>query len=262
MSTLLIHGLGADRRQPLELFSPVLAAIDAATGQVVAVDVRAHGTSHEVGSPADFALDRLAAQVAEAALAEFSAEAAAEPVTVIGISMGAAIALRLAADALLPVERAVFVRPSFDDTSLPDHLRVFPVIGDLLHDGGAGAVDQFRETELFHAVAAQSRAGAAALLAQFSAPLAVERAMRLVEVPRNRAFADESELAEISGRGIRSLVLGAENDPVHPLELAERWAGALDAPLETVPPRDRGQPAQTAAMRDAVGRWLALTARM
>jgi hypothetical protein len=51
-------------------------------------------------------------------------------------------------------------------------------------------------------------------------------------------------------------VVGAPRDPVHPFALAERWAGALGAPLERVPPRDDGQPAQDAAMRSIVGGWL------
>ncbi|WP_350347816.1 alpha/beta fold hydrolase [Agromyces sp. G08B096] len=272
MTTLLLHGLGADRRQPLKLFSPVLAAIDGADGPVVAIDVRAHGTFHEVGTPADFALDRLAAEAAAATVAEvprlIQAEDAPDdaalgpaPLTVIGISMGAAIALRLALDGLLPVDRAVFVRPSFDDRSLPPNLRAFPVIGERLHDAGADGAAEFRETNLYHEVERVSPAGAAGLLAQFTAPLAEERAMRLVEVPRNRAFSDDAELAGLAGRGIRSLVVGAPRDPVHPLATAERWAGALGVPLETVPARDDGLAAQTAAMRDAVGRWLALTAR-
>ncbi|WP_127792342.1 alpha/beta fold hydrolase [Agromyces sp. LHK192] len=271
MTTLLLHGLGADRRQPLKLLSPMLAAIVAPTGPVVAVDVRAHGASRAVGGPGDFALDRLAHEAAASAKHELDelgavtdadgSSGTAAPFTVIGISMGAALALRIALLGLLPVRRAVFIRPSFDDTSLPVNLRAFPVIGEILRDAGPGGLEQFRETAVFERVRAESPAGADGLLTQFTAPMAVERAVRLVEIPRNRAFADESELASVTDAGIRSLVVGAPRDPVHPLALAERWAGALGAPLDTVPARDDGQPAQTAAVRDAVGRWLALTAR-
>lgn len=59
MTTLLLHGLGADRRQPLDLFGPVISA----PGQrVVAIDVRAHGANDLIGRPDDFALDRLAGE--------------------------------------------------------------------------------------------------------------------------------------------------------------------------------------------------------
>ena len=262
MSFVLLHGLGSDRRQPLELFGPVLEAAGAPADRVVAPDVRAHGQSAVVGEPADFALDRLADEIAAEvrdALAARGADAAASaPLTIMGISMGAALALRIALRGSLPIERAVFARPAFDDTPLPDNLRPFPVIGQLLADLGPQAgLARFREVEPYHRVAESSPAGGRALLSQFTAPDAARRARRLVEIPRNRAFAADAELARLGARGIRSLVIGARRDPVHPLELAERWAGALGSPLEVVPARDDGQAAQTAVLRDRLGRWLA-----
>ena len=284
MTFVLLHGLGSDRRQPLELFGPVLEGAGSpetrgrpGAVRVIAPDVRAHGASTIVGEPADFALDRLAEEVAAEVRDALSGRgggsaASVAPVddppgeaapgtaalTILGISMGAAIALRIALRGLLPVERAVFVRPAFDDASLPDNLRPFPVIGQLLADLGpeAGA-ERFRATGPYHRVADASLAGGRGLLTQFSAPDAARRARRLVEIPRNRAFTGDAELAGLGARGIRSLVVGARRDPVHPLELAERWAGALGAPLEVVPPRDDGLAAQTALLRDRVARWLA-----
>ncbi|WP_394554671.1 alpha/beta hydrolase [Agromyces sp. MMS24-JH15] len=261
MSFLLLHGLGSDRRQPLEWFAPAIAATGDDDDRIVALDVRAHGDSPVVGDPEDFAFDRLAAEVADAARTELAD--ATRPLTVIGISMGAALALRIALDGLLDVRRAVFVRPAFGDRSLPPNLRAFPVIGELLraeYPPGSSAIEAFHATDLFARVEHESPAGARALLGQFAAPAAAERAVRLVEVPRNRAFADDAELGGLATRGIRSLVVGAPRDPVHPLPLAERWAGGLGAPLEVLPARDDGPPAQVQAARESVGRWLAATA--
>ncbi|GAA2038325.1 hypothetical protein GCM10009819_23880 [Agromyces tropicus] len=256
MSFVLLHGLGADRRQPLDLFGPVLADAGVAPADVVAPDVRAHGASTLLGGPDDFALDRLADEVAETVRRD-APRAPTTPLTLIGISMGAAIALRLALRGSLPVERAVFVRPAFGDAPLPPNLRPFPVIGELLRERGpvAGA-EAFRRTEPHHRVAAESPLGARGLLMQFTAPGAAARAVRLVEIPRNRAFADDAELAGLAARGVRSVVVGAPRDPVHPLALAERWAAGLGAPLEHVPARDDGVAAQAAAMREVVGRRL------
>lgn len=262
MTTLLLHGLGADRKQPLSLLGPVLDAASAGVGAepVLAFDTRAHGDSPLVGDGADFAIDRLADEIV-AAVTAAEPEATASPLTVAGISMGAAIALRIALRGLLPFDRAVFIRPSFDDTPMPENLRPFPVIGQLLHDRAAEprarVVEEFRESWVYRRMEHRSPAGAKALLSQFASPLAAERAIRLVEVPRNRAFADDAELEGLAARGIRSLVVAAERDPVHPLELGERWAGALGAPLVTVPPREGGMPALTARLRDGVARWLA-----
>lgn len=261
MTTLLLHGLGTDRRQPLALFESVVRDVSGADEVVVAPDVRAHGGYLAVGRPADFAIDRLAAEVSEqvpAALAEAGsgAHAASEPVTIIGISMGAAIALRIALMGLLPVARAVFVRPSFDDRSLPEHLRAFPVLGQILADAGPAGAAEFQERAVYQRVAAVSPAGGRALLAQFTAPDASRRAMRLVEIPRNRAFDAESDLAELGARDIRSLVVCAARDPVHPVAVAEQWAGGLRAPMELVPGRDDDVAAHVTALRERVARWL------
>lgn len=261
MTTVLLHGLGADRRQPLALFEPVIQAVEGADELVVAPDVRAHGGFLAVGEPADFAIDRLAAEVCgqvPVALAEAGRRApeASEPVTIIGISMGAAIALRIALAGLLPISRAVFVRPAFGDRSLPDNLRPFPVIGQILADAGPAGAAEFQERSVYRQVVAVSPAGGRALLGQFQAPDAARRAMRLVEIPRNRAFGVDAELGELSSRGIRSFVVGAVRDPVHPVPLAERWASALACPMELLPARDDGLAAQTQALRDRVARWL------
>ena len=155
------------------------------------------------------------------------------------------------------MRRVVFVRPAFDDRSLPDNLRPFPVIGQILADAGPAGAAEFQERSIFQQVAAASPAGGRALLDQFQAPDAARRAMRLVEIPRNRAFADDAELAELDGRGIRSLVVAAPRDPVHPFPIAERWAGGLHTMLELLPARDDGQAEQT---RGAARTRLALAA--
>ncbi len=254
MSTLLLHGLGSDRRQPLGIFESVVRDIAGPDERLIAPDVRAHGGFLAVGDPADFELRRLATEVAEQVRAENGDPS--EPLTVIGISMGAAIGVRIALDDLLPVHRAVFVRPAFDDRSLPDNLRPFPVIGQILADAGPAGADEFQERAVYREVVEASPAGGRALLAQFQAPDASRRAMRLVEIPRNRAFEHDDELGSLSARGIRSLVVGAPRDPVHPFHIAERWAGGLRATLDAVPARDDGPAAQTAALRERVGRWL------
>ncbi len=269
MTTLLLHGLGSDRRQPLGIFESVIRDVVGPAELIVAPDVRAHGSFLAVGEPGDFALRRLAAEVADAVRAECAEAGVAigddagthavdrdGALTVIGISMGAAIGVRIALDSLLPIRRAAFVRPAFDDRSLPDNLRPFPVIGQILADAGPAGAEEFQEREVFRRVVEVSPAGGRALLAQFQAPDASRRAMRLVEIPRNRAFEHDDELATLPARGIRSLVVGAPRDPVHPFPVAERWAGGLRATLDAVPARDDGQAAQTAALQERVGRWL------
>ncbi|MET1020503.1 MAG: alpha/beta fold hydrolase [Microterricola sp.] len=262
MLTVLLHGLGADRHQPLGLFAPVLTTTSSTNAEhgdaIIALDVRAHGDSQLLGSAGDFALDALARELAAAVTAATDGTAAgSEPVTLIGISMGAALALRIALGEMLPVRRAVFVRPAFTSESLPPNLRAFPVIAELLARlGPAGGAEAFRESSLYQHVAAASPLGARGLLGQFTAPDAAARAVRLSEIPRNSAYRDPAELAALAARGVRSLVVAAPRDPVHPVTVAEEWAAGLGAPLLRVPARDDGQSAQTAALRAGVASWL------
>ncbi|KQX05473.1 hypothetical protein ASC59_15225 [Leifsonia sp. Root1293] len=247
---LLLHGLGSDRQYMLDVFGPVLATL-APVERVIAPDARAHGGSPLIGSPSDFTLDGMAREI-EASLGGDHED----PVTVLGVSMGAALALRMALAGRIRIDRALFVRPSFTDRSMPENLRAFPVIGQLLHDVGPveGQV-RFRETPAYRRAVDASPLGGAGLLAQFRYPLAVERAVRLVEVPRNRAFQNAAELASLGAR-MPTAVIGAPRDPVHPFSVAERWAGSLGAPLTRLPARDDGQAAQLAALRAAFGAWL------
>ncbi|SMH45556.1 Pimeloyl-ACP methyl ester carboxylesterase [Rathayibacter oskolensis] len=249
MTALLLHGLGGDRSQPLGLLR---SALPAGT-EVLAPDIRAHGSSDELGAAADFSLDSLADEVTEQVV---RAGAAHKPLTVLGISMGAAIALKLASRKVLPIDRAVFVRPAFTAEPLPENLSVFPVIAQLLHDHGAKRGERlFRASGLFARAAQVSPASAEALVLQFRSPRAAERAVRLAEIPRNAAYRDSGELAGVIAR---TLVIAADRDPVHPVAVAEQWARALpDADLERVPARDAGLAAQQDRIRGHVRDWLA-----
>lgn len=235
---MLLHGLGGDRRQLLSLLGSVVPA------DTIAPDVRAHGSSTLIGHPTDFTLDALAAELV----------LPAGPLTVIGVSMGAALALRVALTR--PVERLILLRPSFSTEPVPAHLRVFPVIGELLALHGAERGEEvFRYSGLFRAIEAQSELGAQGMLEQFRKPDAAARAIRLVEIPRNRAYREASELA---GLGVPASVIAAPRDPVHPVAVAEQWAADLpNARLTVLPARDLGLRAYTDATRAAVADALA-----
>src|SRR5690606_21862805 len=126
MAFLLLHGLGGDRDQALSLVGPCLPE----GARVLAPDLRAHGSSPLIGNPGDFAFDAVTAELLGEAKAQHFDH---EPLTIIGISLGAALTLRLALSGALPIDRLVLLRPAFTDQPTPANLTVFPVIGDLLH---------------------------------------------------------------------------------------------------------------------------------
>jgi pimeloyl-ACP methyl ester carboxylesterase len=254
VTTLLLHGLGGSPAQPLSLFSPIIPP----TETVLAPDVRAHGDDQRVTGPASaFSLEALASDVAS----RVRSSVGDAPLTVIGISMGAGIALRLALAAAasapdaLAIGRVVFVRPAFTDVPLPRNLLPFPVIGSLLTRLGAAEGERsFRGTALYRQALEESPLGAEGLLEQFRSPSAAARARRLIEIPRSVAFSASESLASI---GVPTAIAWAPRDPVHPVSVAEQWMDELDGAASIpLPARDDGYGAYVRATRVGVGSWL------
>lgn len=247
---VLLHGLGADHRQPLDL----IAGVDTDGFAVLAPDVRAHGESSEIGDRADFRFDALVHDL-HALMSRL--DQAHKPAHIVGISMGAAIGLRTAFSHDLSVRSLTLIRPAFTDTPLPANLSILVEIGELLGSGENISVARarFAQSRQFRNIAAISPLGGKSLLGQFDAPRAVERSVRLRSVPRNRAFASARELATIS---VPTLVIGTKSDPVHPYHLAQRCSRAIPgARFATIPPRDHDPLATAHRQRECVGAHLA-----
>lgn len=242
MDVLLLHGLGGSAAQAREQLGPALPQ----GARVIAPDVRAHGESTLLGDPADFAFDALTAELAAAVRAHEPG-----PLTIIGTSMGAALGLRVALSGEFDIERLVFVRPAFTEAPLPANLRGFPVMGELLQRHGPIEAERlFKASNLYHAISLVSQRMAALSLEQFRAPDAAARAVRLVEVPRNRAFRTLDELVVI---GVPTTIVAAPRDPVHPVSIAELWhRGIRGSRLELLPARDRGLQPYLTALRGSV----------
>ncbi|TQL48858.1 serine aminopeptidase S33 family [Homoserinimonas aerilata] len=203
--------------------------------------MRAHGKSTLIGAPADFTLDNLAAE---------AITGRSGPLTVIGISMGSAIALRIALNGLANVERLILIRPAFTTEPVPANLVGLLVAGQLLHDHPAARAEElFRRTRAFRDVDAVSPAGAENLLVQFRKPQARERAIRLIEIPRNRAYST----GETTQLAMPTTIIATPRDPVHPVRIAEQWHAAIPSSILTLAPaRDDGLAAQTDAIRAAI----------
>ncbi|MCW4385244.1 alpha/beta hydrolase [Salinibacterium sp. SYSU T00001] len=243
MTVLLLHGLGNSAAHIREQLAPAIPE----GRRVIAPDVRAHGDSPVIGSARDFSFEGLTEEIT----AQIDGDVGDSPLTVVGVSMGAALAVRLALGGHPTVERLVLIRPSFTDHALPGHLRAFPVMGELLMRHGAAAAERlFKGSSLYHSLTLVTQAGAAAALQQFRAPDASARAIRLVEIPRNRAFGSYDELAAIT---VPTTVVAAPRDPVHPVAVAEAWHGGIrGSSLVHLPARDDGMAAHLAALRSAV----------
>lgn len=242
---VLLHGLGADHRQPLDL----LSGMDTTAFTVLAPDLRAHGDTAAIGDRADFRFDAMASDV-EALLQRLGQTG--KPLHLAGISMGAAIALRATMRGRFDVRSLTLIRPAFDDAPLRPNLRVMARIGEILREceDTSAARAEFATSRAYRDVASVSPLGAASLLSQFDANRAVARSIRLRSVPRNTAYSSRRALQSIS---VPTLVVGTERDPVHPLPLAHEWAAGIPgAKFAEIPPRDDDPNGSAARLRELV----------
>jgi pimeloyl-ACP methyl ester carboxylesterase len=242
MGFLLLHGLGGDSAQPLSLVGPALPA----DARVLAPNLPAHGDSPLIGEPADFSFAAITGELLDTVR---KVGLDGEPLTIIGISLGAALALRLARSGQLEIEQLVLLRPAFTDRPIPPNLAVFPVISELLHRRPADRAEaMFRRTGLYRSLRESSRLGAAGVIEQFRKPDAAARAVRLMELPRNRAFQPGEPPLEVP-----AAIIAAPRDPVHPLAVATQWHRWLPgSTLTELPARDDGMAPYLAATRAAV----------
>lgn len=227
---LLLHGLGGDRQQALGLVEG-FSYPDVA---VLAPDLRAHGDTSIVGEAGAFTFDAMAGDII-ALLGRLGLRH--KPVYVAGVSMGAALALRLAMDGHLDVRGLALVRPAMSASPNPANLASLPLVARLLRERNTDeAMDVLIASPEYQAIAAVSDAGARSVREQLEKPLARERAIRLEAVAANVAFLDFGDLRKID---VPVLVVGADRDPMHPIALARQHAAMLpNARLVEVPPRD------------------------
>lgn len=249
---LLLHGLGGDRQQALGLADGFRDARFA----ILAPDLRAHGETSLVGEADAFTFASLVADIL--ALVERLGQGS-KPTYITGISMGAALALRMVLADRLDVRGMALVRPAFDTTPNPPNLAVLPVIAELLRSGHpVGARKALLASPKYQALAAVTASGAKSALDQLDKPNAHERAIRLAEVPKNVAWRDDAELRSLD---VPALVVGVDRDLQHPLALARRTAALLpDARLVEVTPRDVDPARYDREMRDAVQSHIAAAA--
>lgn len=241
---LAIHGLGSDAgamRAYLE------GAVPAGV-RVLAPDLRAHGASTLIGEPDRFALEALAAEVSD----ELVRVGDGSPVTIVGVSLGAALAAIIARSGRFPLDRVALIRPSFTTEPLPPNLAIFPLLGRLLEEHRPQrALDELHRSGAWRAIAHESLAHARGLEAQLTQPLAAERRIRLLEIPRNIAYRP-GELRIPAP----TVVLASPRDPVHPLHVAEAWRDELGCRMLVSPARDDGEAAMYAWFRQQLASFL------
>ncbi len=214
---LMLHGLSATRRY----------VVHGATGlvragfRVIAYDARGHGASSPAPSPADY---RYGQMVADAV--HVLDDRGAGRATLVGVSMGAAVAAALALAHPSRVNALVAITPAHLGTATRDPARWERLAAGLESGGADGFVQAHGTPGADPAAHALIRMAMRQRMERHDDPGAVAAALRAT--PAGAAFDGEDALRAIA---CPTLVIGSRDrlDPDHPLWIAQRWATLIPA---------------------------------
>jgi pimeloyl-ACP methyl ester carboxylesterase len=234
------HGLCGDARQTAEGFP-----LDSRFRRLT-LECRGHGTSGFDPQPE---LARFTGDVA--ALAEFLGR----PVVVGGISMGAAIALRLAVARPDLVSGLILVRPAWGPGRVPPNLAPNAEVGSLLlRFPAAEARDRFLASSTAARLRRTAPDNLASLTGFFDREPVSQTSVLLTALSREPLGVTAKAVAALR---ISALVCGCAEDAIHPLPLATALAGMIPgAALTELPPKGRDKAAHIAAIHVAITTFL------
>ncbi|TGP92748.1 MULTISPECIES: alpha/beta hydrolase [unclassified Mesorhizobium] len=237
------HGLGGDAAQVALNFP------DSPSRRRLTVECRAQGGA-SAGSKRPFSIAMFADDVMNAADA-----AGMERFVAGGISMGAAIALHLAARHPDRVSGLVLVRPAWAFDAAPQNMRPYVEVAQLIN---RLPVDEARAAFTSSATAARFRDEAPDNLASLLSFFARENATVFAEVMQ--AIANDGPgvtRAEAAGLAMPTLVIGSGIDLVHPLATARELAQTIpNAAFAEVSPKATDKDRHFAEIRAAIGGFL------
>ncbi|NKM58514.1 alpha/beta fold hydrolase [Rhizobium anhuiense] len=207
---VFLHGLCGDAGQTREAFPSGCGF------RRVTVEARGHGAS-EPGDLAKLSIATFANDIAD--LIEQELEA---PVIVGGISMGAAIPLRLAIQRPDLVQALIVARPAWVTAFAPQNMAPNAEVGRLLATLDPETAKQaFISGEVGQRLALDAPDNLASLLGFFSRqPIEVTTAL-LTAIANDGPGVTEDEVASLS---IPTLVIGHEKDLIHPMAYARALA--------------------------------------
>jgi pimeloyl-ACP methyl ester carboxylesterase len=243
MPVLWQHGLGADRGQPAEVF-PALPGL-----RRITLECRGHGGS-DTGD-----IDRLTIEQFTNDAIGLLDHLGLSRAAIGGISLGAAVALRIAA---LHPDRAaalILARPAWVDTAAPAHLRVYREVADLIAAHGVeGGRARFEASPLLAEIEAVSPDNAASMRWFFDRPRPDSTVALLGRIPLDGPGVARERIAALA---LPTLVIANDHDYVHSLATARELAALIPgAACREITSKSVDRARYVAEFRDAVADFL------
>ena len=239
------HGLGATSAQPAEVFPP-----DPAEGgfQRITLICRGHEGS-DLGDPARLSI----AQFADDALALLD-HLGLQTAAVGGISLGAAIGLRLAAHHPNRATALILARPAWLDQPAPATMQAYLEVARLLASHGEAGRARFQSGQIYHDLHTASPDNAASLASFFSRRNPETTTALLSRIPLDGPGVTTAQMQALT---LPTLILVTAEDAVHPKAYGERMAELIpNASLTRITPKGRDKAAHVAEFRAALAGFL------
>ena len=244
MPLVFQHGLGGSEAQVAEAM-PDLPSVRRLT-----LECRAQGGS-EPGSRRPFSIGAFADDVMA-----FCDARGVDRFVAGGISMGAAIALRLAVSHPARVGALILARPAWLFDAAPENMRPYAEVAGALRAASsrAEAKARFASSPIAAMLGRDAPDNLASLLGFFDRPDAAVTADLLGDIAADGPGVTRAEAAALR---LPTLVIGHAVDHAHPLAKAEALAATIPgATLIRIPPKAGEKAAHLAAFRAAVAAFL------
>ncbi|WP_454854992.1 alpha/beta fold hydrolase [Rhizobium binxianense] len=237
------HGLGADRSQPAEFFP------DAAGWQRITLECRGHGES-EIGDE-----DKLSVATFSEDVRGLARHLGFSTYAIGGISLGAAIALRVAALAPEAVTRLILARPAWVSEPAPATLTPYVEVADLLREFGPElGAEKFAASKALADVEAVSPDNAQSLRWFFDRPRSDSTVALLSRIPLDGPGVSPAAIRSLD---IPTLVIGNDRDYVHPLATARALSELIrEARFREITGKSTSKERYVAEFRDAISTFL------
>lgn len=245
---LFQHGLCGDRGQVAEIFP------DGPGTRRITLECRGHGASPP-GDPAVFSIATFADD-----LAALAAERSVTQAVVGGISMGAAIALRLAVTRPDLVEALILARPAWISDPAPANMHPNLLVGEVLArlppDSARAA---FEASQTARRLALDAPDNLTTLRAFFSrTPIAITAAL-LCAISTDGPGVSPADLARLR---VPTLIIATDRDHIHPLSHAIALERLIPgARMVEIIPKGVDRARYVAGLREAIAAFLAETAQ-
>jgi pimeloyl-ACP methyl ester carboxylesterase len=237
------HGLGATQAQVAEVFP------ESSKLRRITMECRGHAES-QLGAPEALSIP----QFADDAVALLDHLGVGRAV-VGGISLGAAIALRLAVHYPERVSELIIARPAWVDDSAPERLRIYIDVAELLaRDGTERGLERFQATGRYRLVLGESPDNAASLRGFFHRSNPESTVALLSRIPAQGSGVTREQMSRLV---LPALVIANEGDYVHPMAMAIEVARLIPgASLKVIPSKNSNRDAYVEGFKAVLAEFL------